>query len=343
MSINDQNSASSMNINIGEYIKEIREEKDLSINQLALYSNVSAAHISRIERGLRAPSPDILKKISSALKVSYELLMTLAGYIEGKNINERLKENMIDVKATENSPDEANDIDNILGKRIKLLRTENGLTQEEFGKPYNLKKSTISQYESGFSKPDDELKKRIVSDFNVSLDWLMGLTDIRNPYSNNINTPSPKNLGKIISEYRQKNNLSLQDFATKADLECEYVDNLEKEKVLKSPSLGDVCKIAQSMNIPEMDLLEQIGYVKPNPKSDKLLEKCNELLEEYIKKHKNDDENKMRSKGLYTTLLIKKLFEDGLINDDGEIDDSYIELIKASLKTDSKLLNKNNK
>ncbi len=73
-------------------------------------------------------------------------------------------------------------MDNILGKRIKLLRNENSLTQEEFGKPYNLKKSTISQYESGFSKPDDELKKRIANDFNVTLDWLMGLTDIRNPY-----------------------------------------------------------------------------------------------------------------------------------------------------------------
>jgi transcriptional regulator with XRE-family HTH domain len=49
-------------LNIGEYIKKIREEKELSINQLALYSNVSAAHISRIERGLREPSPEILKK-----------------------------------------------------------------------------------------------------------------------------------------------------------------------------------------------------------------------------------------------------------------------------------------
>lgn len=79
---------------------------------------------------------------------------------------------------------------NILGKRIKILRTEAGLTQEEFGKPYNLKKSTVSQYESGSSKPDDELKKRIANDYNVSLDWLMGLSEIRNPYSElKINIP----------------------------------------------------------------------------------------------------------------------------------------------------------
>lgn len=69
---------------------------------------------------------------------------------------------------------------NILGKRLKTLRVESGLTQEEFGLPYSLRKSTVSQYESGSSRPDDELKKRIALDYNVSIDWLLGLTDIRN-------------------------------------------------------------------------------------------------------------------------------------------------------------------
>lgn len=71
-------------------------------------------------------------------------------------------------------------MDNILGIRLKMIRTEHNLTQEEFGKPYNIKKSTVSQYESGSSRPDDELKTRIASDYNVSLDWLMGKSDIRN-------------------------------------------------------------------------------------------------------------------------------------------------------------------
>jgi len=74
--------------------------------------------------------------------------------------------------------------DNILGKRLKVLRSELEITQEEFGKRYNLKKSTISQYESGVSRPDDELKTRIATDYNVSIDWLLGLTDIRTPLDN---------------------------------------------------------------------------------------------------------------------------------------------------------------
>lgn len=63
-------------MDIGQYIKKKREEKDLSINQLALYSDVSSAHISRIERGLREPSPEILKKIADALNTSYKKMMT---------------------------------------------------------------------------------------------------------------------------------------------------------------------------------------------------------------------------------------------------------------------------
>ena len=68
-------------MNIGEFIKKLREERKLSINQLALYSGVSAAHISRIERGLRDPSPEILKNFSG-FKVPYEDLMKIAGYLD---------------------------------------------------------------------------------------------------------------------------------------------------------------------------------------------------------------------------------------------------------------------
>jgi len=68
-------------MNIGEYLKKLREDKNYSINQLALYSGVSAAHISRIERGLREASPDILEKLSKFLGVPHEVLMVKACYI----------------------------------------------------------------------------------------------------------------------------------------------------------------------------------------------------------------------------------------------------------------------
>ncbi|WP_432407961.1 helix-turn-helix domain-containing protein [Wukongibacter sp. M2B1] len=77
-------------MNIGEYIKQLRNQRKLSINQLGIYSKVSPAHISRIERGLREPSPDVLKKLSNILKVSYEDLMKVAGYLDNNLNNESL-------------------------------------------------------------------------------------------------------------------------------------------------------------------------------------------------------------------------------------------------------------
>lgn len=69
-----------------------------------------------------------------------------------------------------------------LANRIKELRLEKELTQEQFGKLFGIVKSTVSLYESGKSTPDDELKKMMAKYFNCTLDYLMGNSDIRNPY-----------------------------------------------------------------------------------------------------------------------------------------------------------------
>lgn len=73
----------------GEYLKEKRTEKKLTIRQLELRSGVSNAYISQMERGIKdIPSPDILKKLSTALGVTYEDLMEKAGYL---NKNELIR------------------------------------------------------------------------------------------------------------------------------------------------------------------------------------------------------------------------------------------------------------
>lgn len=68
-----------------------------------------------------------------------------------------------------------------LGTRIKLLRNANLLTQEELGKKLDVGKSTIANYESGYSEPEIEKLKKIADIFNVSLDYLLGNTTIQNP------------------------------------------------------------------------------------------------------------------------------------------------------------------
>ncbi len=74
-------------------------------------------------------------------------------------------------------------------ERIKLLRKSKGLSQTEFGQIFGIVKSTVSSYERGNSSPDDDIKKEICKYFNVSVDYLIGASDIPNSYNN---TPSSK-------------------------------------------------------------------------------------------------------------------------------------------------------
>lgn len=76
-----------------------------------------------------------------------------------------------------------------VGARIKFLRNEIGLTQEQLAnKLTNVKgKSSIANYENGSNLPSDEVKLKMCEIFNCTLDYLMCKSDIRNPEKININ------------------------------------------------------------------------------------------------------------------------------------------------------------
>lgn len=69
----------------------------------------------------------------------------------------------------------------MLGNRIKLLREELGLKQEELAKKLSVSPSAIGMYERDLREPNNELTLKIADFFNVSLDYLLGKSDIRNP------------------------------------------------------------------------------------------------------------------------------------------------------------------
>lgn len=71
---------------------------------------------------------------------------------------------------------------NDLGKRIKNLREEKNLTQKDLAKKLNIANSTLSQYETGQRVPSDEVKIKIAEFFQVTLDYLFGVTDNKEGY-----------------------------------------------------------------------------------------------------------------------------------------------------------------
>lgn len=67
---------------VGEFIREQRERANLSLRRLAERAGVSNPYLSQIERGIRKPSAEILKRLSRALEISAESLYSRAGLIE---------------------------------------------------------------------------------------------------------------------------------------------------------------------------------------------------------------------------------------------------------------------
>ncbi|MDP3983907.1 MAG: helix-turn-helix domain-containing protein [Acidimicrobiia bacterium] len=70
------------NTDLGGFIKSHRERANLSLRRLAERAGISNPYLSQIERGLRRPSAEILKRLSRALSISAETLYTRAGLIE---------------------------------------------------------------------------------------------------------------------------------------------------------------------------------------------------------------------------------------------------------------------
>lgn len=75
----------------------------------------------------------------------------------------------------------------IFGERIKQLRIEHKWTQEYVCEKLNISSGALSRYETSMYEPKSlELVKDFANLFNVSTDYLLGKSDIRNPEKINI-------------------------------------------------------------------------------------------------------------------------------------------------------------
>ena len=64
---------------LGEIIRQQRELAKYSMRQFAALAGISNPYLSQIERGLRAPSEQVLDAIAETLKVSADALYAEAG------------------------------------------------------------------------------------------------------------------------------------------------------------------------------------------------------------------------------------------------------------------------
>jgi len=72
-------------------------------------------------------------------------------------------------------------MNNLFGKRLKELRLEKGLTQEELSKLSGVSFPTISRYENGKrTEPKRSILQTFANFFDVTMDYLAGDSNSRN-------------------------------------------------------------------------------------------------------------------------------------------------------------------
>ena len=87
----------------------------------------------------------------------------------------------------------------MFSNRLKFLRKQNKLSQEELADKINTTKGTISNYENEYSTPSNELLKDLANVLNTTTDYLLGRTDNPNPPNETFNPMDEIN--RLLKKY----------------------------------------------------------------------------------------------------------------------------------------------
>jgi len=125
------------------------------------------------------------------------------------------------------------------GKRLKSLRDEKKLTQDELGNIFHLTQSIIAHYEANRKQPSNQTITQMADFFSVSVDYLLGRTSSRDPNpSDDDLVPTPKD--EHLAFYRKVGQLSNESIAwleKQADrlleLETQVIEDIKAERKKK--------------------------------------------------------------------------------------------------------------
>lgn len=112
------------------------------------------------------------------------------------------------------------------GLRLRELRIQQNLSQEQLGRRVDRSKSVISSYENNLKVPSVEILKQFALIFNVSLDYLVGIDKNEMVSLNGLTEHQKQVLFTLITEFRdtsaKKAGLSIRQLAILNDLMKEF-------------------------------------------------------------------------------------------------------------------------
>ncbi|MCI8387583.1 MAG: helix-turn-helix transcriptional regulator [Clostridiales bacterium] len=174
-----------------------------------------------------------------------------------------------------------------LAKRLIELRNERGLTQNDVSEGVGVSRQSIAFYEKESRTPDAEVIARLADYFNVSTDYLLGITNNRtNEYAGignatGLSDEAITRLHELVEAMSHNTNsgMNMKDFLS-CSLKKEARRQLMTLNILitKPDALNIIGKYlfdeADKIMIPEYKLIDDCEDYAPN---DKMIEEANEL------------------------------------------------------------------
>lgn len=174
--------------------------------------------------------------------------------------------------------------DILIGNRLKKLRDEAGMGQKELCDLFNIEQSTLANYENNRRTPKIDILLKIAKYFNVSTDYLLGITETKLPYGYTLlPTESMKLNNEVPFRLNPQIFLHLKQQARQMDEGYSKIANIlgiEEEEVFNFFEYGLVSHISVLIQILEY-FLNQTNSTIINSSEERLLNTYRTLNNEY--------------------------------------------------------------
>ncbi len=128
------------------------------------------------------------------------------------------------------------------GERIKELREKENVSQRELGEAIGLTRSSINQFEQQYDIIPIKRLNQIANYFDVSIDYLLGLTSIKN-YAFNRKEIDLELSSKRLKAFRKSIKITQERLANKLNCSVSVILHHEnKRTVIGTPFLYELCK-----------------------------------------------------------------------------------------------------
>lgn len=183
-------------------------------------------------------------------------------------------------------------MDNV-GIRIKNLREESAITQQELANFVCCSGQVISNIERGYTKPSPDVLAKIAEFFNVPADYLFGQTDARwiadSPYSRSNKFPTR------VCNRMEHLQMTSSDLANAANIKQDVCEDIISGKI--KPGVDSLSRIAASLHTT-------IDYLIGS--SDYAIAVSNEDEEDVLNYFRNmDKSHRRRFMGMLEEMILK--------------------------------------